>query len=104
MVKTANKAPKAPAAAPTATAPVKVPTKPNLPGVLQVKAGLTFRGARQAWYNVLVAHNGQPANAYLAATLATPPSLPKSQRADAPTGWLRYFVRTGACTVVQPTA
>lgn len=68
-------------------------------GILAVKAGRTFRGARQAWYEVLLAHNGQQASAYLQATAATPPSLPKSGVAEAPSGWLNWFVRNGVCTV-----
>ena len=80
--------------------PVVVP-KANA-GVLAVKQGLVYRGARAAWYGVLLQHNGNTAGAYLAACAANPPSLPKSGRAEAPTGWLRYFVRTGACTVTTP--
>lgn len=79
--------------------PVTLPTQPAVPQVLAVKAGLSYRGARAAWYAVLVQYNGQPGNAYLAACAATPPSLPKSGRPEAPSGWLRYFVRTGACTL-----
>lgn len=75
-----------------------------VPGVLTVtKPNATFRGARQAWFNVLVAHNGQPANNYLAACVAKPPSLPASGRPEAPTGWLSWFVRNGYCTVTMPT-
>lgn len=68
--------------------------------VLQVKQGCNFRGARAHWYGVLVAHHGQPAAAYLAACKATPPSLPKSGVAEAPQGWLSWFVRNGVCTLV----
>lgn len=76
-----------------------------VPGVVNVlKPNATFRGARQAWFNVLVAHNGQPANAFLAACAATPPSLPASGRAEAPTGWLSWFVRNGYCTVTTVPA
>lgn len=78
----------------------KVVTK--VVGNLQVKDGLQFRGARQAWYDVLKAHNGKPAQEYLEATAKTPPSLPKSGRAEAPSGWLRWFVRHGHAVIVQP--
>lgn len=98
--KAATKTPAA-TVAPVLAGPVQVPTQPNVPQLLNVKAGLYYRGARAAWYAVLQAHNGQPANAYLAACLANPPSLPKSLRPEAPTGWLRYFVRVGTCTLGQ---
>jgi len=63
--------------------------------IASVKAGIKYRGARAAWYAVAQAHVGQPAQAYLAACTAKPPSLPKSGVAEPATGWLRYFVRTG---------
>lgn len=74
--------------------------------VLQVKQGLQYRGARAAWYAVLLAHNGQPAAAYVAATTANPPSLPtKGKNANKPepaAGWLAWFVRQGVATLAQP--
>lgn len=99
------------AAAPTATAATNTnpttavqagPSYRPVPGTLAVKPGLVYRGARAQWYAVLVAHNGQPANNYLAACVAKPPSLPASGRAEAPTGWLSWFARHGACTIVPP--
>lgn len=92
----------APVAAAVLPGPVTLPTQPAVPQVLVVKAGLTYRGARASWYAVLLQYNGQPGNAYLAACAAKAPSLPKSGRAEAPSGWLRYFVRTGACTLAAP--
>lgn len=70
-------------------------------GVIQVTPNSTFRGARLAWYNALVQHNGQPLAAYVAACVATPPSLPKSGRPEAPSGWVAYFKRVGVLTIVQ---
>lgn len=88
-----------------ATLAAQGPQYRPVPGVLTVtKPKATFRGARQAWFNVLLAHNGQPANAYLAACAAKPPSLPASGRAEAPTGWLSWFVRNGYATVTVPAA
>jgi len=87
MVQTANKG-----AAPTAAKPA----------VLAVKGNVPLRGARQAWYQLLLAYNGKPASAFLAAATANPPSLPqKGKGAGKPepaTGWLRYFVRSGIAT------
>ena len=75
-----------------------------VPAVLAVKPGMQYRGARAAWYAVLVQHNGQPAAAYLAACAANPPSVPKKGVAENPQGWLRYFVRTGVATLGAPQA
>lgn len=84
---------------------VQAPTNVTASGKAQpqvitaVKAGVKYRGARAAWYAVLQAHQGQTAAAFLAATTAKPPSLPKSGVAEPATGWLRYFVRSGVATV-----
>ena len=67
--------------------------------IAAVKAGIKYRGARAAWYAVLQQHVGQPAASYLAATTAKPPSLPKSGVQENSNGWLRYFVRSGVCTL-----
>jgi hypothetical protein len=101
MVSKAKQA-SAPAQATNAQAAKPAPKGPA--GVLQVKPGLTYRGARAAWYAVLLAHNGKPATAYLETCAATPPSLPKSGKAEPPQGWLAYWVRTGVATLVQPQA
>jgi hypothetical protein len=101
-------------AAPAATAPNTNPTTavnagpqyrplPGVIGLTPAAAKATFRGARGAWFAVLQAHNGQPANNYLAACVAKPPSLPASGRAEAPTGWLSWFVRNGYATVTMPS-
>lgn len=88
------------AAVAVAVAPkAAVVAKPAKVGMLAVKAGLTYRGARAAWYAVLVQHNGKPAKDYLEACTTKPPSVPKSGRVEAPSGWLSYFVRTGAVTL-----
>lgn len=86
----------------TVTAPTVVAAgKPTTPGILQVKTGVALRGARAAWYAVLLQYNGKPVAEFLAATAATPPSLPKSGVAEKPSGWLGWFTRTGVATVVQ---
>ncbi len=78
----------------------KVVTK--VVGVLKVKDGLSFRGARQAWYEVLKAHDGKPAQAYLDATTEKAPSLPKSGKQEPSSGWLRWFVRHEIAAIVPP--
>lgn len=67
---------------------------------LEVAPGKKFRGARQHWYERLLAYNGKPAGEYLAACKENPPSLPKSGVAEAPQGWLSWFTRNGVCQVV----
>lgn len=80
-----------------ATTP-KVVTK--VVGTLKVKDGLSFRGARQAWYDVLKAHDGKPAQEYLDATTKKAPSLPRSGKQEPSSGWLRWFVRHEVATIV----
>lgn len=70
------------------------------PGILQVKTGVALRGARQAWYARLCEFNGKPVAEFLANTAEKPPSVPKSGNAEKPSGWLRYFQRTGVASVV----
>jgi len=89
----------------TTVATVPAPTNVTAQGTAQpqvidtVKAGLKYRGARAAWYAVLLQHQGKPAADFLAATTAQPPSLPKSGVQEKSTGWLTYFVRTGVATL-----
>lgn len=85
-------------------APVAVTTKATKPGILQVKAGGSFRGARAAWYEMLQKYDGKPVADFLAAAQDKPPSLPKSGVAEKPSGWLRYFQRAQVASVVTPAA
>lgn len=73
-------------------------------GTLVVKDGLNFRGARQAWYDVLKAHDGKPAQEYLEKTTKEPPSMPKSGKQEPSSGWLRWFVRHEVAAIVQTKA
>lgn len=90
----------APAASPPAG---KAGTSPQAAKVLhlQVKTGVKYRGAREAWYQRLLAHEGKPAAEYLTSCKEDPPSLPKSGVAEAPQGWLAFFQRTGVATLVE---
>lgn len=81
------------AAASTAPAVAAVQVKPVVLVVLKKDAKL--RGARADWYKVLVEHDGKTADEFVAATKATPPSLPKSQKPENPNGWLGWFKRQG---------
>jgi hypothetical protein len=94
-----------PAAAPATTSTVSAPVtvtpegkaKPQV--ILEVKAGVKYRGARAAWYERLCKFEGKPAADYLADTTANPPSLPKSGVQEKATGWLGFFTRTGIAKV-----
>jgi hypothetical protein len=97
-----------PATAQVAAPPATVaPAYRMRPGTIQVNAthpgAAALKGARAAWYAVLVQHNGQPASAYLAACTANPPSLPqRGKNAGKPepaSGWLGWFARHGYCTI-----
>lgn len=96
----------APAALVTAPTVPATNGTPATPGVLQVKAGANLRGARAAWYAVLLAHNGKPVADFLAATAANPPSMPTkgalAGKGEPPKGWLGWFVRNGWASVVAP--
>jgi hypothetical protein len=67
--------------------------------IASVKAGVKYRGAREAWYKVLCAHEGKPAADYLAHCTQNPPSTPKSGVVEKASGWLRYFLRSGVVTL-----
>lgn len=71
-------------------------------GVVKVlKTDAKFRGAREAWYNKLKEYEGKPIADYEKACTDTPPSLPKSGKAEKASGWIGYFQRTGILSVVQ---
>lgn len=71
------------------------------PKVLKVKAGLKYRGAREAWYARLCEYDGKPAEAFLESCVKKHPSVPKSGKAEAPAGWLRFFQRTNVAHLVE---
>jgi hypothetical protein len=65
-----------------------------------VKKDLKFKGARQAWYERLIAADGKEQSAVLADLEAKRPSVygSKSKHAGKPepvSGWVRFFVRNG---------
>lgn len=95
MVKSTKAAPVAPPTGPVAT-PAPFAGYQGTLKVTPVKA--PYRGARAAWYAVLLAHDGKSVQGFLQATQEKPPSLPKSGKAENPTGWLGWFVRHKVCT------
>lgn len=86
----------------TVAAATVVTKKETLPGVLKVKQGVALRGARKAWYEELVKHDGKPVADFLVAMGSKPPSTPKSGVAEKPQGWLSWFTRSGIAQVVAP--
>lgn len=100
-VKTATKpaeSPKQEAAAPSSPAPA-----PKVRMIKVLKADAKFRSgsAREAWYLELKKYDGKPVKEYEDACTAKPPSLPKSLRPEAPSGYTAYFVRNGIMQVVE---
>ena len=86
-----SKATKKPAAPVAVAAPKSAAA---VAGTITVtKASQKYDGARAAWYGALLAHDGKPAESFVADCLATPPATPKSGKAEDPRGWLRWFVR-----------
>lgn len=86
------------AAAPT---PVKAAAPAQ---VLRVKAGIPFRGARKAWYELLTQYDGKPVSEFLAAATAERPSKYGARskhcgQVEPVAGWYRFFLRVGAARV-----
>ncbi len=77
------------------------PTVKRVGTVKVLKADAKFRGAREAWYQKLKEFDGKPIADYEKACTDSPPSLPKSGKAEKPSGWIGYFTRTGILSVVQ---
>ena len=71
--------------------------------VLQVKAGMKYRGARLAWYERMVELEGKTRDEVTKNLEADPPALygPKSKnegKAEPVAGWVRFFERTGVAS------
>lgn len=79
----------------TIVAEVQAPKPTKIVTIKVLKRDAKFRGARDAWYKELIAHDGKPLKDFEDACTKKPPSLPKSGRAEAPSGWTSYFVRQG---------
>jgi hypothetical protein len=84
----------------TKAEPAKEAPKPTKVTVIKIlKADAKYRGAREAWYAELKAHDGKPVKEFLDHVTAKPPSTPKKGKLEGklepPTGWLSYFKREG---------
>lgn len=65
------------------------------PKILAVKGGMKYRGAREAWYNMLQQYDGKSLGDFLDAVKEKSPSLTKKGEAEPPMGWVRFFERSG---------
>lgn len=86
-----------------AAAPTPAPAaRPNVIKVLKPDA--TFRGstARSAWFARLKEFNGKSEGEFLESTTKNPPALTKNGTPEPPSGWVRFFVRSGVLSLQQP--
>jgi len=49
--------------------------------------------ARDEWFKAVIRHEGKSVDAFIKNTKRNPPILKKDGIAEAPQGWLNYFVR-----------
>ena len=78
-------------AAAVATPPAKV---------LKIKAGMKYRGAREAWYTRLQQYEGKSEEEFIKSATTDPPSLTKKNEPEPPSGWIAFFKRTGVAQLV----
>ncbi len=79
--------------------------------ILTIKVNTTaadkakFRGARQAWLEILTKYNGKPLADFTAHVQENPPSTPKTGKyanvCEPPMGWIRFFVRQQLVEIVN---
>jgi hypothetical protein len=66
------------------------------PKVIKVlKADMKYRGARESWYTLLQRMEGKTEAEFVEAAKESPPSRTKKGEVEPPTGWFRFFERTG---------
>jgi hypothetical protein len=63
--------------------------------IRMLKADMKYRGAREAWYSLLQRMEGKTEAEFVEAAKEQPPSRTKKGEAEPPTGWFRFFERTG---------
>lgn len=78
------------------------PTPPARPSKIKIlKPETKYRGAREAWFAQLKEFDGKTEGEYLQAMKDKPPALTKNGTPENPTGWVRFFVRTGVMSLQQ---
>ena len=101
------------AVAPATSVPAKVEAvavaAPSNEVLVVVKKDLKFRGARQAWYDRLIAMDGKPKADVLEDLESKRPSVygSKSKHAGKPepvAGWVQFYVRNGYVKFAAPAA
>lgn len=83
-------------AAPKA-ASASAPARPEKLKVL--KKDTKYRGARAEWFARLLEYDGKTQGEYIESCKEKPPAMTKNNTAENPTGWVRFFVRTGVLSV-----
>lgn len=101
--KAATKAASAEVAAPSATkSEAAAPTPAPRPSKIKIlKPETKYRGAREQWFARLREFEGKTEGEFLANTKEKPPSLTKNGTPEPPSGWVRFFVRTGVLSLQQ---
>ena len=56
--------------------------------------------ARDKWFKAILRHEGKTVDTFLKNTKRNPPALNKDGEAEAPNGWLNFFVREHVIRVV----
>lgn len=69
------------------------------PKVMKIKGGMKYRGAREQWYNMLQRFEGKTVEEFVEAAIKEPPSRTKKNEAEPPTGWVRFFQRSGVISL-----
>lgn len=64
-----------------------------------LKKDTKYRGAREAWFNRLVEYDGKTEGEFIQSTTEKPPALTKNGTPEAPSGWIRFFVRSGVLSL-----
>lgn len=84
----------------TVTAQAEAAPTPARPQKIRLlKKETKYRGARDAWFQRLVEFDGKTESEFIESTKAKPPALTKNGTAENPSGWVRYFVRTGVMSL-----
>jgi hypothetical protein len=87
-------------AAPAASASsAPTPARPQKIKVLKLDAN--FRGARASWYERLKEYNGKTEGEYIESCKDKPPAVTKNGTAENPTGWVRFFARSGILSLTS---
>ena len=57
--------------------------------------------ARDKWFKAVRKHEGKSVDVFIKSATKNPPALKKDGKAEAPHGWLNYFVREGVVKLAK---